>query len=76
MTKKDFTATENTDRGKPSEEEPALHQDETTQFTNEANGSGEADVKNAHATGDGSFGRNEGSLPDAEAAPPKNDNIY
>ena len=35
-----------------------------------------ADIKNAHATGDGSFGRNDESLPDDSEEKDKKDNNY
>jgi len=76
MTKKDFTATENRDREQDAEKDWQSHHDETNQFPKEAKGIGEVNVKNAHATGDGSFGRNDGSVPDKEEEPPKDSNAY
>ncbi len=57
MTKKDFTSSENIEREKDGTEpqEPVLA---------EPDGQGKTVVKNAHAAGDGSFGRNETSLPE------------
>lgn len=79
MTKKDFTPTENTDREKGAEDW-GLHHNETDRFPAEAQGIAEVDknkeIKNAHASGDGSFGRSEGSLPEPENEEPKSDNAY
>lgn len=76
MTKKDFTPTENKDRENAGAEDWRMHHDETKHFPEEAKGIGEVDIKNAHATGDGSFGRNEGSLPEKEEDRPKDNNVY
>ncbi|RYZ59227.1 MAG: hypothetical protein EOO14_08685 [Chitinophagaceae bacterium] len=59
MTKKDFTSSENIEREKDGAEpqEPVL---------TEAEDPGKTVVKNAHAAGDGSFGRNETSLPEED----------
>ena len=37
---------------------------------------GETDIKNAHATGDGSYGRNDESLPEGDAGNDKVENTY
>ncbi|GAA4733013.1 hypothetical protein [Flavisolibacter ginsenosidimutans] len=76
MTKKDFTSTENKDREMAAEKDWQSHHDETTHYPEEASGVGEVDVKNAHATGDGSFGRNDESIPDKEEDRPKDNNTY
>ena len=76
MTKKDFTTTENKDREAAAANDRQSHHDETDRYPKEAKGIGEVDVKNAHASGDGSFGRNDESIPDREEEPPQDDNVY
>lgn len=76
MTKKDSTATENKDREGTAAKDWQSHHDETKRYPEEAKGVGEVDVKNAHASGDGSFGRNDESVPDKEEDRPQNDNAY
>lgn len=39
-------------------------------------GIGEVDVKNAHASGDGSYGRNDNDIPDEQADAKKADPPY
>ncbi|HEV7331420.1 MAG TPA: hypothetical protein VGN63_10305 [Flavisolibacter sp.] len=69
MTKKDFTNQENIDREKETGRED-LHQP----FSNEKVSTGDKTyVRNAHAAGDGAFGRNETSLPEEEEAKEKNE---
>lgn len=43
-----------------------LKKDQQTGAENAVPAEGEAYIKNAHATGDGSFGRSESSLPESE----------
>lgn len=56
MTKKDFTITENQDL---SDTVPVGRQAD-----NGTTATPSGQIKNAHATGDGSFGRNDESLPE------------
>lgn len=60
MTKKDFTSSENIDREKEAGTESLDHP------VPEAGNASKTRVKNAHAAGDGAFGRNETSLPEEE----------
>jgi hypothetical protein len=72
MAIKDFKGNENQDREpeKFSDKKqaeiklPITEEHESTQ------------IKNAHATGDGSFGRNESGLPDQEAKKEQSNNAY
>ena len=59
---------ENMDREKKEriDEDWKSHHTTGDRYPENAKGIGETDVKNAHASGDGSFGRNDGSLPDQE----------
>ena len=68
MTKKDMSTNENTDREKDRriDEDWKSHHTTGDRYPEEAKGIGETDVKNASATGDGSYGRSDGSLPDGE----------
>jgi hypothetical protein len=68
MAKKDFEITENQDREKDKrmDEDWKSHHTSGDRYPENAKGIGETDVKNAHASGDGSFGRSEGSLPEKE----------
>jgi hypothetical protein len=63
-TKKDPAVQENIDRNKEAEKDWESHHTTTDRYPEEAKGIGETDVKNAHAAGDGAFGRSEASLPD------------
>jgi hypothetical protein len=62
MTKQDFTTTENIDREKEEGKELS------DQAFEVKSAGGKTRVKNAHAAGDGAFGRNEASLPEEEEA--------
>lgn len=59
MTKKDPNVNENIDRDKNAKEDWESHHTTTERYPEEAKGIGETDVKNAHASGDGAYGRNE-----------------
>jgi hypothetical protein len=74
MTKKDFEINENKDieKDKKMDEDWKSHHTTLDRYPEEAKGIAETDVKNAHASGDGSFGRNDGSLPDGEEDQPNN----
>ncbi|HVF96644.1 MAG TPA: hypothetical protein VM871_04955 [Flavisolibacter sp.] len=66
MAEKDFAPVENQNRGespdKPKESKPVS----TAEKGPTGDESPETTVKNAHASGDGSFGRSESSLPENE----------
>lgn len=68
MAKKDFEMAENQDREKDQQinEDWKSHHTTGDRYPDNAKGIGETDVKNAHASGDGSFGRNDESLPEDE----------
>ena len=68
MAKKDVELNENEDREKDKKIEEDWKSHHTTQdrFPDEAKGVAETEVENAHATGDGSFGRNDTGLTDDE----------
>lgn len=79
MAKKDFEVNENLDREKDGRinEDWKSHHTTSDRFPDNAKGIAETDVKNAHASGDGSFGRNDGSVPDEETQnPPTDNNAY
>lgn len=64
MTKKDLTNNENIDHNKRAAKDWENHHDLSDRFPEEAKGIGETEVKNAHASGDGSLERNDEGLPD------------
>ena len=66
MTKKDLTSSENIDHNKKAQEDWESHHATGDRYPEEAKGIAETEVKNAHASGDGSFGRNDGSLPETD----------
>ncbi|MFL5811284.1 MAG: hypothetical protein ACJ749_17310 [Flavisolibacter sp.] len=66
MAIKDFDTSENKDRDKKAAGDWKSHHTTGDRYPEKAKGIGETDVKNAHATGDGSFGRNDESIPDKE----------
>jgi hypothetical protein len=79
MTKKDLNNSENIDRNKRAQEDWESHHTTTDRYPEEAKGIAETDVKNAHAAGDGAFGRNDTGLnsDDAESGEEKkNDPPY
>jgi hypothetical protein len=76
MAVKDFDTTENRDRDKRSSEDWQSHHDTGKRFPDEAKGIGEVDVKNAHASGDGSFGRNDESVPEEQSDGKKEEPPY
>jgi hypothetical protein len=71
MTKKDLNNSEHIDRNKKTQEDWESHHTTGDRYPEEAKGIGETDVKNAHASGDGSFGSNESRLPDEDDADKK-----
>ena len=76
MATNDLNANEYTDRDKKAEEDWELDHVTGKRYPKDAKGIGEPDIKNAHASGDGSFGRNDESVPDKEEAEKNNDNTY
>jgi hypothetical protein len=66
MAKKDFENNENKDREKDQriDEDWKSHHTTGDRYPEEAKGIGETDVKNANASGDGSFGRSDSSILD------------
>lgn len=79
MEPRDFQSSENQDREKKRriDEDWKSHHTTGDRYPDEAKGIGETDVKNAHASGDGSYGRNDGSLPDENNVADENeDSVY
>lgn len=64
MTKKDPDINENIGRDKKAKEDWKSHHTTTDRYSEEAKGIGETEVKNAHASGDGAYGRNETGVGD------------
>lgn len=56
---------ESADKAKKADLDWEQHHETGKHYSEEAKGVGEVDVKNAHAAGDGSFGRNDG-LPEKD----------
>ncbi|MDQ6609643.1 MAG: hypothetical protein M3Y85_07465 [Bacteroidota bacterium] len=75
MAIKDIENIENLDRHKRPAENKEPDFSSIKKFPDNAPGIGEPDIKNAHATGDGSYGRNDSSLPEDEEEK-KEDNTY
>jgi hypothetical protein len=77
MAVKDVDITENEDREKDKKiENENLLQTATGLLPANEKGIEESEIKNAHASGDGSFGRNDESVPDKEANDKKNEIPY
>lgn len=79
MAKKDMNNSENIDHNKEAQEDWESHHTANDRYPEDAKGIAETDVKNAHAAGDGAFGRNDDGLDsdDAETGEPKkNDPPY
>ena len=68
MATKDLDLNDNKEQEKDKkiDEDWQSHHTTTDRYPEEAKGIGETDVKNAHASGDGSFGRNDESLPEKD----------
>lgn len=66
MAVKDSDTSENNDRGKKASEDWKDHETTDKRYRENAKGVGETAIKNAHATGTGSIGRNESSLPEED----------
>ena len=58
-TKKDLNNRDSIDRKKDAQKDWENHHTTTDRYPEKAKGIAETDVKNAHAAGDGAFGRNE-----------------
>jgi len=78
MSVKDFDVNENIDRDKKhrNEDEEKSHQKASEPQEANAGSSNFTEVKNAHATGDGSYGRNDESLPENDEAEQLGDTNY
>ena len=72
MTKKDLTNSENIDHNNKAQQDWESHHTTGDRFPEEAKGIAETEVKNAHAAGDGSFGRNDKGLGEAEETEEEN----
>lgn len=68
MTKKDLNNSENADRNKKAQQDWEDHHTAGDRYPEEAKGIAETDVKNAHAAGDGAFGRNDTGMYDGDEA--------
>ena len=66
MAKADENINENTDRNKRGSEASNIPEDKK-KYADEAQGVAEVNVKNAHASGDGSTGRNDKRLDDEDS---------
>jgi hypothetical protein len=79
MTKKDPSNSENIDLSKKVQEDWESHHTTSDRYPEEAKGIAETDVKNAHASGDGAYGRNESSIDNEDTKSkeePADDSAY
>jgi hypothetical protein len=77
MAKKDFEMHQNTDLvGEPKEHPVPPGLDEKEQPAEAEKKQGGTEIKNAHATGDGSFGRSDDSLSDKDGQPADDTSKY
>jgi hypothetical protein len=76
MAIKDLDTSENKDRNSKTDEAQQDSQNATGNILEEGKTASTVEVKNAHATGDGSYGRNDESLPDEDAEVKKGENNY
>jgi hypothetical protein len=74
MKDSDTNENKNSEKDKRIDEDWKAHHTTTDRYPEEAKGIAETEVKNAHASGDGSFGRNDG-IPESEDDP-KTDRTY
>lgn len=74
MAIKDFTGSENEDRD--ANKKTDLPPEELKQILKDNKDVDAAEIKNAHATGDGSFGRSESSLPEGDENESKGNAAY
>lgn len=76
MAIKDFDTSENTDRDNKTSAEPKPMGDNGKGLANANKGAGKTEIKNAHAAGDGSYGRSDESLTGEDAADDKEKIAY
>jgi hypothetical protein len=77
MMVKDFDTGENKDRYNKDEERSDKQTDSRENISGKRNEKGPVEVKNANASGDGSYGRNESNIPEEERPRfGKDDSIY
>ena len=75
MAIKDFDTSENRDREKKAADDRQAQCDAAERPV-KGDKDGGVTIKNAHATGDGSYGRNDSSLPEEDTAGEKGKNAY
>ena len=78
MSVKDFDVSENIDREKnqKSGEDWKSHQGAAGEKSKDKEPPAKTEVKNAHATGDGSYGRSDESISETDDKENMSDNIY
>ena len=74
MSVKDFDTSENKDRHNKGEEGRGKKENSKEEFPEKEKKT--VEVKNAHASGDGSYGRNESNIPEEGPRFSKDDSIY
>ena len=72
MAKKDSTNSENIDHNKKAQQDWESHHTTGERFPEEAKGIAETEVKNAHAAGDGAYGRSDKGLGETDEAGEEN----
>lgn len=72
MTKRDYDPKENIERGRHESDEPDIPESKK-KYADEAKGIAEVNVKNAHASGDGSIERNDKRLDEKDTGDPQID---
>jgi hypothetical protein len=75
MAVKDFDTSENKDRAK-KDERGDMQEGSREKISEKINEKGTVEVKNAHASGDGSYGRNESNIPEERPSFGNDDSIY
>jgi hypothetical protein len=78
MSVKDFDISENIEReqNQKTGEDWKTHHTPANAKPENSGQEPKTEVKNAHATGDGSYGRNDGSIPENDEKENMRDNIY
>ena len=78
MSVKDFDISENIEReqNQKTGEDWKTHHKPANAKPGNTGPEPKTEVKNAHATGDGSYGRNDGSIPENDEKENMRDNIY
>jgi len=78
MAIKDYEMSENMDHKNQQESarEQQARPDGAANAAGSEQGGGKTEVKNAHASGDGSFGRNESSIPENHDEEKGRDSVY